>query len=306
VNILTGRAGMNERARIISQAVAETEQIEKVAMRAARAAGRVHLKWLSRTSVTRKSNAIDLVTEADQESEATVLEILQRSFPTHALLAEESGGNAHPSEHRWIIDPLDGTTNFAHGFPQFCVSIAYERRGRVQLAVILDAFKKECFVAQRGRGATLNGTPIHVSRIPTLDLSLLATGFPYDRRERRRYYLAFWEAFMMRTQGVRRTGSAALDLAYVACGRVDGFWEFGLKQWDVAAGALMVEEAGGHVSNMDGSRLDIAAANIVASNGRLHQRIIETLTDTRPEAERRHADMLREADSAHAAAANHH
>jgi myo-inositol-1(or 4)-monophosphatase len=149
------------------------------------------------------------------------------------------------------------------------------QRGRVHFAVVYDAFRKECFVAQRGRGASLNGRSIHVSRVPTLDLSLLATGFPYDRRERRRFYLAFWAAFMMRTQGVRRTGSAALDLAYVACGRTDGFWEFGLKQWDVAAGAQMVEEAGGHVSNMDGSRLDIAAANIVASNGRLHQRMIE-------------------------------
>jgi myo-inositol-1(or 4)-monophosphatase len=285
--------------------VAEIEDIEKIAMRAARAAGRVHLKWLSRTSVTRKSNAIDLVTEADQQSEAAVIDILQRAFPTHAILAEESGANAHTSEHRWIIDPLDGTTNFAHGFPQFCVSIAYERRSRVQFAVVYDALKKECFVSKRGRGTSLNGKSVHVSRVPTLDLSLLSTGFPYDRRERRRYYLAFWEAFMMRTQGVRRTGSAALDLAYVACGRVEGFWEFGLKQWDVAAGALMVEEAGGHVSNMDGSRLDIAAANIVASNGRLHQPIIETLNYARPEAERRHAEMLLEGDSAHGAHVNH-
>jgi myo-inositol-1(or 4)-monophosphatase len=234
-----------------------------------------------------------------------VIDVLRRSFPAHAVLAEESGASERTSEDRWIIDPLDGTTNFAHGFPQFCVSIAYERRGRVQVAVVLDAFKKECFVSQRGRGTALNGRSVHVSRIPTLDLSLLATGFPYDRRERRRYYLAFWEAFMMRTQGVRRTGSAALDLAYVACGRVDGFWEFGLKQWDVAAGALMVEEAGGHVSNMDGSRLDIAAANIVASNGRLHQRMIETLTYARPEADRRHAEMVREGDAAHGAVPNH-
>ena len=295
---------MSQRRGIASHAVAEIGDIEKVALRAARAAGRVHLKWLSRTSVTRKSNAIDLVTEADQESEAAVIDILRRSFPAHAVLAEESGANEHTSEHRWIIDPLDGTTNFAHGFPQFCVSIAYERRGRVQVAVVFDAFKKECFVSQRGRGTALNGRSVHVSRIPTLDLSLLATGFPYDRRERRRYYLAFWEAFMMRTQGVRRTGSAALDLAYVACGRLDGFWEFGLKQWDVAAGALMVEEAGGHVSNMDGSRLDIAAANIIASNGRLHQRMVETLTYARPEADRRHAQMLREGDAAHGAAVN--
>jgi myo-inositol-1(or 4)-monophosphatase len=276
--------------------VADSVEIHKVALRAARAAARIHLKWLSRTSVTRKGNPIDLVTEADQQAEATVIDILQRAFPAHAILAEESGSNAHQSEHRWIIDPLDGTTNFAHGYPQFCVSIAYEYRGKVRVAIILDAFKKECFVAQRGRGAHLNGKPIRVSPVPTLDYSLLATGFPYDRRARRRYYLAFWEAFMMRVQGIRRTGSAALDLAYVACGRADGFWEFGLKPWDVAAGALIVEEAGGHVSNIDGSLLDLAGAQLVASNGRLHQQMLEVLAITRPEAERRHAEMLREAE----------
>jgi myo-inositol-1(or 4)-monophosphatase len=273
--------------------VADSSETHKVALRAARAAARIHLKWLSRTSVTRKTNPIDLVTEADQQAEASVIEILQRAFPTHAVLAEESGANAHTSEHRWIIDPLDGTTNFAHGYPQFCVSIAYEYRGKVRVAIILDAFKKECFVAQRGRGAHLNGKPIRVSLVPTLELSLLATGFPYDRRERRRYYLAFWEEFMMRVQGVRRTGSAALDLAYVACGRTDGFWEFGLKPWDVAAGALIVEEAGGCVTNMDGSRLDLAGAQLIASNGRLHEQIMGVLDSARPEAERRHAEMLR-------------
>ncbi|MGA2409234.1 MAG: inositol monophosphatase family protein [Candidatus Binataceae bacterium] len=273
--------------------MADSSETHKVALRAARAAARIHLKWLSRTSVTRKTNPIDLVTEADQQAEASVIEILQRAFPTHAVLAEESGANAHTSEHRWIIDPLDGTTNFAHGYPQFCVSIAYEYRGKVRVAIILDAFKKECFVAQRGRGAHLNGKPIRVSLVPTLELSLLATGFPYDRRERRRYYLAFWEEFMMRVQGVRRTGSAALDLAYVACGRTDGFWEFGLKPWDVAAGALIVEEAGGCVTNMDGSRLDLAGAQLIASNGRLHEQIMGVLDSARPEAERRHAEMLR-------------
>jgi myo-inositol-1(or 4)-monophosphatase len=253
---------------------------------------------MSRISVTRKTNAIDIVTEADHEAEAAVIETIQRAFPTHAILAEESGANAHTSEHRWIIDPLDGTTNFAHGFPQFCVSIAYERRGRVQTGVIFDAFKKELFIANRGKGARLNGKPIRVSRIPTLDMSLLATGFPYDRRERRRYYMAFWESFMMSTQGVRRTGSAALDLAWTACGRVDAFWEFGLKPWDIAAGALVVEEAGGQVSNMDGSPLDLTGAQIIASNGRLHQQMIELIGAARPEAERRHADMIREDASA--------
>ena len=276
--------------------MADSVEIHKVALRAARAAARTHLKWLSRTNITRKDSPIDLVTEADHQAEAAVIEILQRAFPTHAILAEESGANAHQSEHRWIVDPLDGTTNFAHGYPQFCVSLAYEYRGKVRVAVILDAIKKECFIAQRGRGAQLNGKAIHVSSVPTLESSLLGTGFPYDRRARRRYYLAFWEAFMMRVQGVRRTGSAALDLAYVACGRIDGFWEFGLKPWDVAAGALIVEEAGGHVSNMDGSMLDLAGGRIVASNGHIHQEMMEVILSSRPEAERRHAEMLREGE----------
>jgi myo-inositol-1(or 4)-monophosphatase len=284
--------------------VPEHEEIEKIAVRAARAAGRIHLKRLSHISVARKSNAIDLVTEADREAELAAIEVLQRAFPNHAILAEEGGATAHVGEHRWIIDPLDGTTNFAHGFPQFCVSIAYERRAKLQAAVIFDALKRELFVARRGGGARLNGHPIRVTRTPSLDKSLLLTGFPYDRRERRRFYLAFWEAFMLRSHGVRRTGSAALDLAWVACGRVDGFWEFGLKPWDVAAGALIVEEAGGQVSNMDGAPLDLAAGQIVASNGRIHHTMLETLNTTMPEAERRHAAMLHE-EAQHAPVANH-
>jgi myo-inositol-1(or 4)-monophosphatase len=265
-------------------------QIERVALSAARAAGRVHLRRLSRISVSRKTSSIDLVTEADREAEAAVLATLNRAFPHHAMLAEESGANARQSAERWIIDPLDGTTNFAHAFPQFCVSIAYERRGRVELGVVLDALKRELFVAARGRGARLNGRRIRVSKTPALDLALLATGFPYDRRERRHFYLTFWEAFMMRTQGVRRTGSAALDLCYVACGRVDAFWEFGLHPWDVAAGALIVNEAGGRVTNADGSRLDINARQILATNRRLHRAMCATIAKAWPEAERRLAE----------------
>ena len=269
-------------------------EIEQVALRAARAAGRIHLKRLSRITINRKSNSIDLVTEADRESEAAIIDVIHRAFPTHAILAEESGASAHQSDHRWIIDPLDGTTNFAHGYPQFCVSIAYERRGRVQFGIVFDALKKECFIAQRGQGARLNGKPIRVSTTPNLGAALLCTGFAYDRRERRRFYLCFWEEIMMRVQGIRRTGSAALDLAYVAAGRTDGFWEFGLRPWDVAAGAILVEEAHGRVSNMDGGELDLAGANIVATNGRLHEQLIEAIAQARPEADRRHAEMLRE------------
>lgn len=270
--------------------VPTSARLEQVALRAAHAAGRIHLRRLSRIKVTRKTNAIDLVTEADRESERAVIRTLNRAFPEHAILAEESGANARHSAHRWIIDPLDGTTNFAHGFPQFCVSIAYERRGRLELAVVFDALKRELFVAVRGRGARLNGRPIHVSATPSLDRALLATGFPYDRRERRNFYFTFWEAFMMRTQGVRRTGSAALDLCYVACGRVDAFWEFGLRPWDVAAGALIVAEAGGRVTNLDGSALDLDARKILASNRKLHRAMRETIAKAWPEADRREAE----------------
>jgi myo-inositol-1(or 4)-monophosphatase len=275
-------------------------QIETVALRAARAAGRIHLKRLSRINIDRKSNSIDLVTEADRESEKAIIEVIHRAYPTHAILAEESGASTHKSDHLWIIDPLDGTTNFAHGFPQFCVSIAYQHRGKTEFGVIYDALKKESFTAHRGRGARLNGKPIHVSTTDSLGTSLLATGFPYDRRERRRFYLCFWENFMTRVQGVRRTGAAALDLAYVASSRVDGFWEFGLKAWDVAAGALIVEEAGGRVTNMDGSPLDVYGANILATNRRIHSHMIAAIEEARPEADRRHSEMQRQ--QSHAAA----
>jgi len=245
------------------------------------------MKRLKHISVARKSNALDLVTEADHEAEAAVIAIVRRAYPDHSILAEESGLSEQRSEHRWIIDPLDGTTNYSHAYPQFCVSIAYERRGRLEVGVVYDAYKKECFTARRGHGARLNSRAIGVSKVKKLDVALLGTGFPYDRRERRRYYLSFWEAFMMRVQGVRRTGSAALDLAWVACGRIDGFWEFGLRPWDVAAGALIVTEAGGRVGNMDGTRLDIDARNILATNGSIHRAMLATIADTGPEAERR-------------------
>ncbi len=269
------------------------DDIEQVALRAARAAGRIHLRWLNKTRTTRKSNALDLVTEADKEAEAIIIASIRRAFPSHAILAEESGASAQKSEHRWIIDPLDGTTNFAHGFPAFCVSIAYEHRGRVQYGVVFDALHKDLFTARRGKGAQLNNKPIHVSKAKALATSLLATGFAYDRRERRRFYLAFWEEMMTRVEGVRRAGSAALDLASVACGRLDGFWEFGLKPWDVAAGSLLVTEAGGMVTNMDGTPFDLAGAQLLATNKRIHREMATALRDIRPEADRRHLEMLR-------------
>jgi len=253
-------------------------EIEQVALRAARAAGRIHLKRLSRITVNRKSNSIDLVTEADRESEAAIIELIHRAFPTHAILAEESGASAHQSDHRWIIDPLDGTTNFAHGYPQFCVSIAYERRGRVEFGVVFDPLRKEFFIAQRGHGARLNGKPIRVSTMPSLGASLLSTGFPYDRREHVDFYLGFLADFVARAQGVRRNGSAALDLCYVACGRLDAFWEWKLHPWDTAAGALIVREAQGTVSDFRGATFDLFGEQTLASNGALHPEMVRVLT----------------------------
>lgn len=265
------------------------DKLERTVLRAARAAGRIHLARLRRISVARKSNALDLVTEADHEAEAAITKVLSRAFPRHTILAEESGVRQGNLADRWIIDPLDGTTNFTHGYPQFCTSIAYERRGRLELGVVFDALKKELFVGRRGKGARLNGKPIRTSRTATLESALLGTGFPYDRRQRRRFYLSFWEAFMMRVQGVRRMGSAALDLCWVACGRIDGFWEFGLKPWDVAAGALIVQEAGGRTCNMDGSRLDLFAGQILASNGPIHEQMLSAVAETYPLAQQRDA-----------------
>jgi myo-inositol-1(or 4)-monophosphatase len=255
-----------------------------VALAAAHAAGRVHLRRLNRVNVKRKANALDLVTEADQESERAIIRKLKRTFPDHAILAEESGASSRQSEHRWIIDPLDGTTNFAHGFPQFCVSIAYECRGRLELGVVFDALKHELFFAVRGRGARLNGRPIHVSATASLDRALLATSLPYDQRERRNFYLGFWEAFMMRTEGVRHAGSAVLDLCYAVCGRVDGLWNFGLRPWDIAAGALIVTEAGGRVTNLEGGALDLGGRHIMATNRKLQRAMRETIMKAWPEA----------------------
>jgi myo-inositol-1(or 4)-monophosphatase len=275
-----------------------TPEIERVAVSAARAAGRIHLARLKRISIVRKSNALDLVTEADHEAEAAVIRVIRRAFPEHTILAEESGLSPERSEHRWIIDPLDGTTNFAHGYPQFCVSIGYEERGRMEFGVVYDSLRKECFAARRGRGARLNDLPIRVSPIRTLATALLCTGFPYDRRERRRFYLCFWEDFMTRVQGIRRAGSAALDLCYVACGRVDGFWEFGLKAWDVAAGSLIVREAGGRVTNLDGTPFDLEGGRILATNKLVHREMMAAIAQTFLESERRHAEMIEAETSA--------
>jgi myo-inositol-1(or 4)-monophosphatase len=214
----------------------------------------------------------NLVTEIDKGSEALIIEHIRKHFPGHDILAEESGTkNAAKSDYRWIIDPLDGTTNFTHGFPVFCVSIGLEKNGHLELGVIYDPNTDELFTAERGKGAFLNGKRIRISTTEKLGSSLLVTGFPYNIAENPHKAVERFVSFLMKAQAVRRMGSAALDLAYVACGRFDGFWEVALHPWDMAAGVLIVEEAGGKVTNFAGGPMDIYNFELLSSNGKVHE-----------------------------------
>jgi myo-inositol-1(or 4)-monophosphatase len=231
-----------------------------------------------RGAVERKSTAIDFVTDVDRACEAAILDVLRSAFPQHAILAEESGRSGD-DEFVWLVDPLDGTTNFAHGYPQVSVSVALHRSGQALLGLVYDPFRDELFVGRRGGGATLNDRPLAVSTRSPLESTLLASGFPYDRREHADLYLSYFKAFMMRAQGIRRAGSAALDLCWVAAGRVDGFWEWKLKPWDTAAGALIVAEAGGRVSDFAGNPFDPFGEQTLASNGAIHDEMIAVIAD---------------------------
>ena len=228
-------------------------------------------------TIETKSSAIDLVTEVDQLSEKRVLERLAEARPDDAVLAEETAGRDGTSGLRWIVDPLDGTTNYAHGFPHFAVSIGVEREGVREVGVVYDAMKEELFTATRGGGAFLNGRPIRVSTETELRGALLATGFAYDVHDAEVDNLEYFARFIKRAQAVRRAGSAALDLAYVACGRFDGFWELSLHPWDVAAGILIIEEAGGRVTDLDGGTPDPSGRTCVATNGPLHQTMLDVI-----------------------------
>jgi myo-inositol-1(or 4)-monophosphatase len=220
---------------------------------------------------------INLVTEMDMKSERVVVETLLASFPDHGVIAEEGTIIRNGSAFTWIIDPLDGTTNYAHGYPCFSVSIALEQNEEIVLGVVYDPMREELFSAQKGRGAFLNGKQIKVSGIETLIKSLLATGFPYDRKVSDKNNLDYFHDMLMASQEVRRDGSAALDLCSVASGRFDGFWELKLKPWDVAAGSLIVIEAGGRVSDLSGSRFSIRDDEILASNGLVHEQMTDIL-----------------------------
>ncbi len=250
-----------------------------VAIRAAREAGAILLANLGRRIEISHKGPIDLVTEVDLASERLIKEIISTHYPRHEILGEEDGlgGGGSDSGVRWIVDPLDGTTNYAHGYPCFCVSIAVERDGEVIIGVVYDPTRDELFVAERGAGATLNNRPIAVSPTRPLKQSLLVTGFPYSISKERFTNLGHFEDFCLHGQAVRRDGSAALDLCYVACGRFDGFWELALKPWDTAAGALLVAEAGGRVTNFGGERFDIYRPACVASNAHIHDEMLDVI-----------------------------
>lgn len=252
------------------------------AMETVREAGAV-LRGYYRNGVTIKyKGEIDLITEADRASEELILKRIRSTYPDCAILAEESGASANTSSAVWIVDPLDGTTNFAHGLPIFSVTLALVIEGVIEVGVTYDPIYDELYTAQRGQGAYLNGERIHVSAVPTLDKALLVTGFPYDRRTNPNNNIRQFTDFSLRAQGVLRLGSAALDLAAVAAGRLDGYWEWRINPWDVAAGVLMVLEAGGQVTMPDGSPLDLFARQVVASNGLIHAGMIGVLANSLP------------------------
>jgi myo-inositol-1(or 4)-monophosphatase len=248
------------------------------AIQMAHDAGRILADHYGRVTQIRHKGTIDLVTEADLASELLIVERIKTHYPRHSILAEESGASAAEgaSEWKWIVDPLDGTTNYAHAYPCFCVSIGLEHKGEMALGVIYDPLRDETFAAERGAGATLNGRRIRVSEIDELNQALLCTGFPYDVRDHGDFARHF-NNFIKHAQAVRRDGSAALDLASVACGRFDGFWEEGLRPWDVAAGKILIEEAGGRVSRYDGAAFDIYTPPIMASNGLVHEAMMRVL-----------------------------
>lgn len=252
------------------------------AIQTARDAGAILADRLGRALQVSNKGDIDLVTEADLAAEKLIIERIKSHYPRHAILAEESGATAGfemapgTSDWKWIIDPLDGTTNYAHGYPCFCVSIALERAGAIEIAAIYDPTRDEMFAAERGQGATLNERRLRVSTVDDLNSAMLCTGFPYNVRERPNFARHFAN-FTMEAQAVRRDGSAAIDLAYIACGRFDGFWEDGLNPWDVAAGVLLIEEAGGRVTDFSGGALDIYTPKVLASNGLIHNAMMRVL-----------------------------
>ncbi len=251
------------------------------AVEAALSAGRLQRRHFRSDLTVHKKGAIDLVTEIDVAVEREFRAMIAERFPDHDVLGEEAGSTAPLSTHRWIIDPIDGTTNYVHGLALFCVSIALEIDGQLVVGVIYDPMADELFTAERGEGARLNGRRIHVTDTAELGDALLCTGFPYSVREKPGHLIYGFAEFMRQSRAVRRLGSAALDLCYTACGRFDAFYEESLQAWDIAAGALLVEEAGGRVTGTRGEPFTAHAGHVVASNGHLHGVVLSTLDTVR-------------------------
>lgn len=248
-----------------------------VAIAAAKEAGKIQMKYFGKEYEVNYKGEIDLVTEVDRICEKTISEIILKNFKNHDILTEEGGQKSGGSSWKWIIDPLDGTTNYFHGYPYFCVSIALEIDGEVMIGVVYNPVLDELFYAEKGEGAYLNGRKIHVSKTERLEKSFLSTGFPYDLRNHADYYLNYFREFIIRSFAIRRAGSAALDLSYLAMGRFDGFWELKLQPWDVAAATLLVTEAGGKVSDFKGDSFSIYLKEILASNGLIHEQMLEVI-----------------------------
>ena len=241
----------------------------------AREAGDLLMEHFGKVDIEYKGE-VDVVTAADRQSEQLIVERLTKLWPDHDLMGEEGARRTSGSDYRWYIDPLDGTTNFAHGYPVFCVSIALEHRGELIAGTVYDPTRREMFAAEKGAGSWLNDRAMRVSKTGALAESLIATGFPSQKRHKNPN-IHFYHHITLKTHGVRRAGSAAMDLAYTAAGRYDGYWEFNLNPWDTAAGVLLVREAGGIVSDTDGAPFDIASKEVVASNGKLHAALLHEL-----------------------------
>ena len=255
-------------------------QWKSFAVDLARKSGDLLKEKFNKTHTIHYKGEINLVTEADKLSEDLIIETISHNFLDHGILSEESPAITGAGKLRWIIDPLDGTTNYAHGYPFYCVSIALENEGEVVLGVVHDPMREEMFVAVRGEGAFLNGKKLAVSNCDHLSKSLLATGFPYDIRESKENNLDYFNSMAINVQAIRRAGAAALDLAYLAAGRFDGFWELKLKPWDTAAGSLLVKEAGGVISDIAGEKWNLQSPSILASNGLIHEQMIKVLKKT--------------------------
>jgi len=246
----------------------------KIAVEAAKRGGAILREGLAGPKEVAHKGRRELVTALDSASEEVIIATIRAEYEGDLIVAEESAPEARYGDRVWIVDPLDGTNNYVHGYPFFSVAIAVEESGALVAGVVYDPLRDELFLAENGGGATLNGAPIHVSNAATLDDALVATGFPYDRTENTDNNLANLNRFILAVRGIRRGGSAELDLAYVAAGRLDGFWELALKTWDVSAGGLIVREAGGTVTNFEGQGWDHRTGDIVASNGRIHEEML--------------------------------